>query len=143
MAGTGAVGPLTSDEAREASGGTASPIGLIWCFVGIGITVALASLLLPSDNARSFTYDALSLSAAAAALYGILRNEPHRRGVWQLFALALALFAAGDVAFDVAQRGFGLTDGYPYADILYLLAYPVLAVALVQLARLALRPRRP
>ena len=107
----------------------------IWSFLAVGITVALASLLLPSDNARSFTYDALSICAAGAAVYGILRNEPSRRGVWQLFALGLALFAAGDVAFDVALRGFGLPNGYPYADVLYLLAYPVLAIALIKLAR--------
>ena len=93
------------------------------------------SLALPSDNARSFIYDALSLCAAGGAVYGLLRNEPHRRGVWQLFALGLALFAAGDVAFDVALRGFGRPDGYPFADILYLLAYPVLAIALIRLAR--------
>ena len=99
----------------------------IWWFLGVGIGRALASLALPSDNARSFIFDALSLVAAGAAVYGMLRNEPRRRGVWQLFALALALFAAGDVAFDVALRGFGRADGYPYADILYLLAYPVLA----------------
>ena len=45
------------------------------------------------------------------------------------------LFAAGDVVFDVAQRGFGQADGYPYADIVYLVAYAILAVALFQLAR--------
>src|SRR4051812_41377373 len=134
MAGTGPVGPLTSAEAREASGHGLSN-HVIWCFVGVGMALALASLLLPSDNARSFAFDALSLCAAGGAVYGILRNAPSRRGVWQLFALALALFAAGDVAFDVALRGFGHSDGYPYADILYLLAYPVLAIALVKLAR--------
>ncbi len=107
----------------------------IWCFLAAGISVALASLALPSDNARSFVYDACSLTAAGAAVYGILRNDPRRRGVWQLFALGLALFAAGDVAFDVALRGFGRADGYPYADMLYLLAYPVLAIALIRLAR--------
>jgi len=55
--------------------------------------------------------------------------------VWQLFALALLLFAAGDVVFDVVQRGFGNPDGFPYSDVVYLAAYPVLAVALFQLAR--------
>src|SRR5689334_16127537 len=134
MAGLGPVGPLTTDAAHEATG-HALPRRAIWWFLAFGIAVALASLLLPSDNARSFTYDALSLCAAGAAVYGILRNEPHRRGVWQLFALALGLFAAGDVAFDVALRGFGRADGYPFADVLYLLAYPVLAVALTRLAR--------
>ena len=48
---------------------------------------------------------------------------------------SLLLFAAGDVVFDVAQRGFGQADGFPYSDVLYLLAYPVLAIALARLAR--------
>ena len=73
--------------------------------------------------------------AAGGAVYGIMRNEPERRGVWQLFAVALLLFAAGDVVYDVAQRGFGQPDGYPFSDLVYLPAYPLLAVALVQLAR--------
>ena len=93
------------------------------------------TLLLPTSGARSFVFDACALFAAAAAVYGILRNRPRRRGVWQLFALGLALFAAGDVVFDVAQRAFGRADGYPFADVLYLAAYPVLAIALVRLAR--------
>jgi diguanylate cyclase (GGDEF)-like protein/PAS domain S-box-containing protein len=134
MAGEGPVGPVMTDGAAETRG-----VGLsdraIWCFLAVGISLTLASLALPSDDARSFVYDALSLSAAGAAVYGILRNDPRRRGVWQLVALGLALFAAGDVAFDVALRGFGRADGYPYADILYLLAYPVIAIALVRLAR--------
>ena len=49
--------------------------------------------------------------------------------------MSLLLFAAGDVVFDVAQRGFGQADGFPYSDVLYLLAYPVLAIALARLAR--------
>ena len=77
----------------------------------------------PAAPARSCSTPA-RLFAAAAAVYGILRNQPRRRGVWQLFALGLALFAAGDVVFDVAQRAFGRADGYPYADILYLARVP-------------------
>jgi diguanylate cyclase (GGDEF)-like protein/PAS domain S-box-containing protein len=99
------------------------------------LAVALASLAQPFTDIRSFVFDVMSLSAAGAAVYGILRNEPRRRGAWQLFALGLVLFAAGDVVFDVALRGFGRADGYPFADFLYLLAYPVLGIALVRLAR--------
>ncbi len=108
---------------------------MAWCFVASGIAVSLLALLLPTANARSFAFDAVALIAAAGAVYGIARNEPGRRGVWQLVAVALLLFAAGDVVFDVAQRGFGQTDGFPYSDVLYLLAYPVLAIALARLAR--------
>jgi diguanylate cyclase (GGDEF)-like protein/PAS domain S-box-containing protein len=96
-------------------------------------------VFIPSENARSFVFDALGLVAAGGAVYGILRNQPHRRGVWQLFTLALVLFAAGDVIFDVVQRGFGRPDGYPYSDVVYLIAYPVMAVALYQLARTRFR----
>jgi len=106
-----------------------------WCFVAGGIAVSLLALLLPTASARSFVFDAIALIAASGAIYGIARNEPGRRGVWQLIAVSLLLFAAGDVVFDVAQRGFGQADGFPYSDVLYLLAYPVLAIALARLAR--------
>ena len=134
MTGTVAVGPATSDGAGEAHVSGLSDRA-IWGFVAAGILVSLVVSALPTDNARSFVFDACSLIAAGAAVYGILRNDPHRRGVWQLFALGLVLFAAGDVAFDMAIRVFGRADGYPYADVLYLLAYPILAFALVRLAQ--------
>ena len=140
MTSTIAVGPAASGGAGDKGGrprseraGLSDPV--IGCFVAAGILVSLGALLLPTSGARSFVFDACSLLAAAAALYGILRNEPRRRGVWQLVALALVLFAAGDVVFDVAERAFGRAGGYPFADILYLAAYPVLALALIHLAR--------
>ena len=134
MTGAVAGGPATSDGAGEARAqGLADRV--IWCFVAAGILVSVAAQALPTGNARSFVYDACALVAAGAAVYGILRNEPHRRGVWQLVAVSLVLFAAGDIAFEVATRVFGRADGFPFADLLYLLAYPILAIALVHLAR--------
>jgi diguanylate cyclase (GGDEF)-like protein/PAS domain S-box-containing protein len=108
-------------------------------FVAAGIALSLLTVLVPSEDTRSFLFDALGLIAASGAVYGIAHNRPDRRGAWQLFALALVLFAAGDVIFDVAQRGFGHADGYPYSDVAYLAAYPVLAIALYQLARTRFR----
>ncbi len=101
----------------------------------MGIGLALLSTLLPTPDARSFLFDTLGLVAAGGAVYGVMRNEPRQRGTWQLFALALVLFAAGDVVFDVARRGFGRPDGFPFADLVYLPAYPILAIALFRLAR--------
>ncbi len=140
MTDTVAVGPAAADGAGDQGGPTQSERTelsdrVIWCFVAAGVLVASLALLLPTSGARSFVFDACSLIAAAAAVYGILRNDPRRRGVWQLFAFGLVLFAAGDVVFDVAQRAFGRADGYPFADILYLAAYPVFAIALIHLAR--------
>ena len=135
-----AGGPATIDRAGAPGGpqvGARPDLQnrVAWCFVAGGIAVSLLALLLPTASARSFVFDAIALIAATGAIYGIARNEPGRRGVWQLVAVSLLLFAAGDVVFDVAQRGFGQADGFPYSDVLYLLAYPVLAIALARLAR--------
>jgi diguanylate cyclase (GGDEF)-like protein/PAS domain S-box-containing protein len=128
------VGPATTGGADEARVNQL-PDRVIWVFVALGIALSLATAVLPSDATRSFVDDAIAIVAAGGALYGILRNEPGRRGVWQLFIVALVLYAAGDVTFDVAVRWFGRPDGYPFADVLYIVAYVLLAVALVRLAR--------
>jgi diguanylate cyclase (GGDEF)-like protein/PAS domain S-box-containing protein len=144
MSSAEAAGTLPSPGAANTVNDTASPpAGLsnrgVAVFVGGGVALSLLTVLVPSEDARSCLFDALALIAAGGAVYGIVRNRPDRRGSWQLFALALMLFAAGDVIFDVAQRGFGQNDGYPYSDVAYLAAYPVLAVALYQLARTRFR----
>ena len=83
-------------------------------------------LLLPTDSARSFVFDILA--ADRGGRRGRTASSATSRGaagVWQLLRRRrCVLFAAGDVVFDLAQRGFGQPDGYPYADVLYLLAYP-------------------
>jgi hypothetical protein len=57
--------------------------------------------------------------------------------VWQLFALALALFAAGDDLRRRAARPRAPTA--IYSDVVYLIAYPIMAVKLYQLARTRFR----
>ena len=73
-----------------------------WCFVALGSLGAGLATLVSSDAGRSFAFDALGLIAAAGAVYGVLRNRPDRRVAWLLLAIGLVLFAAGDVAYDVA-----------------------------------------
>ncbi len=106
----------------------------LWCFLTAGIGLSLLAVL-ATPTARSFLFDTLGLVAAGGAVYGITRNEPGSRGAWRLVALAVLLFAAGDVVFDITQRGFGRPAGFPFADLVYLPAYPILAIALFQLAR--------
>ena len=57
---------------------------------------------------------------------------------WLLVALGLALLVAGDLVYDLATHPFGQSSGYPYADAVYLSAYPALAAGL---GRLAVRRR--
>ena len=140
MTGTLTMGPPGADgaEVRDVpapSGSKPLPERAIWCFVAAGAGLAVFALLVPTGGTQSLLFDLCSLIAAGAAVYGILRNGPDRRGIWQLFAIGLALWAAGDVVYDAVTRGFGQADGYPYADVLYLAAYPILAIALVRLAR--------
>ena len=68
-------------------------------------------------------------------MWGLARNRPAARGVWQLLAGGIVLFVAGDILYDVMVRGFGTADGYPWSDILYLAAYPLFTVALWKLAK--------
>ena len=106
---------------------------------------ALASALVlldSSDEVRSFAFDALALIAACGGVYGIVRNRPTERLGWILFAVGLGLFAAGDIAYDLATRVAG-GSGFPWADLLYLPAYPFIVCGLYRLARHTSAATRP
>src|SRR5262249_48654525 len=113
----------------------ALPYRLTWWFVAVGIALSFVTLLDRTESTRSFVFDVLALVAAAGAVYGILRNRPDQRVSWLYLAFGLVLLAAGDIVYDVVTRGMGADSGYPWADVLYLAAYPFLAYALYQLAR--------
>src|SRR5215510_7933995 len=118
----------------EADGYGAMPAAVSWCFVAVAFGATAAAMLLTSNSARSFAFDAIALVAGGAALIGIEHNRPARIWPWRFIAIGIMLSAAGDVVYDIALRGFGAPSGYPYADLLYLPAYPFLAIALWQLA---------
>jgi diguanylate cyclase (GGDEF)-like protein/PAS domain S-box-containing protein len=107
----------------------------IWCFLAVGVAGSALCVLIRDAEVRSFLWNVLALIAAAAAIWGLARNRPAARGVWQLLAAGVVLFVAGDIVYDIAVRSFGASDGYPWSDILYLAAYPVFAVALWKLAK--------
>jgi diguanylate cyclase (GGDEF)-like protein/PAS domain S-box-containing protein len=102
--------------------------------LAVGVVVALLNLVDPSRVARSLIFDGLGLISVAAASYGVLRNRPARTDGWWLLIASLALFVAGDIVFDTMVVGFGRESGYPWADVLYLAAYPFLAVGLYRLS---------
>jgi diguanylate cyclase (GGDEF)-like protein/PAS domain S-box-containing protein len=128
---------------RAASGAEPTPVRSeqrawtvgIWCFLAFGAVGSALVVLVPDAEVRSLLWDVLALTAAAGAVVGLLHNRPDPRNLWRLVAGGIALFAAGDVVFDLCVRSFGMTDGYPWSDILYLAAYPLFALALWQLTR--------
>jgi diguanylate cyclase len=78
-------------------------------------------------------FDLFGLAAAGAVLAGVRVHRPARAAMWYSFAAGMALFALGDVVFDV-YRWVLHEAPYPSpADAFYLAAYPMLIGGLVLL----------
>jgi signal transduction histidine kinase len=81
-------------------------------------------------------FNVIGLSAVGAILVGARRNARARRLPWYLFALAQALFVAGDVLAYNYARFFGKTLPFPsIADAFYLAVYLPLIAGLLLLIR--------
>jgi signal transduction histidine kinase len=74
-------------------------------------------------------YEVFGGGCVAAILWGVRRWRPHPRLPWLVFALATALFVAGDIAFDISPNASLPAT----ADYLYLVAYPLYAALPVML----------
>jgi hypothetical protein len=73
----------------------------------------------------------IGLSGVIAIVAGVIINRPSRKAPWLLLALAQASFAAGQVSFLVAQV-IGTKLPFPsFADVLYLLTFPLYAAGLL------------
>jgi diguanylate cyclase (GGDEF)-like protein/PAS domain S-box-containing protein len=103
---------------------------LVACAAAAGAYVAVGD-----DAFRRIVFNLFGVSAVVAILLGARRHAHGRRAAWLAFAAGNALFALGDVAFDLyAWRGES-TPVPSVADGLYLAGYPVLAVGLAMLVR--------
>jgi len=80
---------------------------------------------------RVETWGLIGLSGVTAIVAGVIINRPSRKAPWLLLALAQASFAAGQVSFLLAQE-IGTKLPFPsFADLLYLLTYPLYAAGLL------------
>jgi diguanylate cyclase (GGDEF)-like protein len=86
------------------------------------------------SQAQIVLWDAVGISAVAAALYGAWRHRPDRRLPWILMAAGQALFVAGDLLWDWYEAA-GENPFPSFADVLYLAGYPFLALGLLLLIR--------
>jgi diguanylate cyclase (GGDEF)-like protein/PAS domain S-box-containing protein len=73
----------------------------------------------------------ISLSGIAAIVAGMVLNRPARKAPWLLLAAALCSFAAGQLSFLIAARLRAVLPFPSFADLLYLLEYPLYAAALL------------
>ena len=80
---------------------------------------------------RVAAWGLIGLSGVAAIVAGVILNRPSRKAPWLLLAAAQASFAAGQVSFLIAQL-IGTQLPFPsFADVLYLLTYPLYAAGLL------------
>ncbi|RLV47990.1 EAL domain-containing protein [Nocardioides mangrovicus] len=104
--------------------------------LGAGLAICVAYLLVPGTAPLS---EVLWLLAGVLAVAGTtaasFRVEPQLRRPWRLMVVGLALWVLGDTVYGLptlihAGAGIGFL-----ADYLYVLGYPVLAAAMLGLAR--------
>ncbi len=78
---------------------------------------------------RLETWGLISISGVIAIVAGVVLNRPARKTPWLVLAAAQASFAAGQLSFLIAAKR-GVVLPFPsFADALYLLTYPLYAVA--------------
>ncbi|MEW1956583.1 bifunctional diguanylate cyclase/phosphodiesterase [Kineococcus sp. NPDC059986] len=104
-------------------------------FLLLGGTLVAWCLTLPVGVLRAVVYEVLPLASAAALVVGALVHRPPRRLPWLLLAAGQLCSATGDAVFSWLQT-WQHVEPYPsVADVCYLAAYPLQAVALVLLTR--------
>src|SRR4051812_39069194 len=124
------LAPASSGAGHSDAPRAALPGWLLPCFLGGGVLIAFVNLASPSHVARSVVFNALGVLAFGAAVIGVRRNRPVKRTAWWLIVGSLGLFVLGDIVYDTFVVGLGHQTGYPYADVLYLVAYPCFAAGL-------------
>src|SRR6202050_4758362 len=99
---------------------------------GYGVWMALLTALYYAlPGLRAVTWGLIGLSGVVAIVMGVIINRPSRKLPWLLLAAALTSFTAGQVSFLVAQL-VGAQLPFPsFADVLYLLTYPLYASGLL------------
>jgi diguanylate cyclase (GGDEF)-like protein/PAS domain S-box-containing protein len=91
----------------------------------------LVALYYSFPGLRAETWGLIGLSGVSGIVAGVAINRPSRKLPWLLLAGALACFTAGQVSFLVAQL-IGTQLPFPsFADVLYLLTYPLYTVGLL------------
>ena len=108
----------------------------VWFYVVVGLVASGLHWRIDDEVARAVAWDLIGVVAVTAAWVGLARNRPTFATPWRLLAVGLTLLVAGDLTWDVSVYVFGHgADSVPASDIVYLSAYPFIALGLVALAR--------
>ncbi|GID92505.1 putative bifunctional diguanylate cyclase/phosphodiesterase [Amorphoplanes digitatis] len=106
----------------------------IWLVAGSALTVGYF-LLSPDDLASNLLYNLVGLLSGLAILLGVRLHRPERPAMWYWFAAGQITWVVGDLVWEyyVFARH---EEPYPsFADVFYLVAYPMLVIGLLLLVR--------
>ncbi|WP_436527057.1 diguanylate cyclase domain-containing protein [Actinoplanes sp. HUAS TT8] len=94
------------------------------------------SVFWPGTDAAHLAYLVGFTVVVASAWYGLRSITGPSRGAYRLIAVALTVWLAGDVLYDVLNRVAGPLGDVSPSDVLWLSGYPLLMAAMVKLVRL-------
>src|SRR6266508_2537828 len=110
-------------------------------YVVVGSTASLIYLAIPSNVPlpalvpRLLLYLAVSASAVVALVVGVRRHRPSNPTPWYLLIAGQAIYLVADLTFSTLHDLLHSTAFPSPADLLYLGHYPLVIVAVLQLAR--------
>lgn len=108
-------------------------------FMLTGVLASCVLPLLPGPAAHDVLYTLVSLAAVGGVCWGIRVHRPRPAAPWWWMAAGFSCWVVGDTVYSVQGDLFGVVSFPTGADAVYLLAYPVLVVAI----SLLIRSRRP
>jgi hypothetical protein len=106
-------------------------------YYGLWVT-ALGAGAFALPSLHLYFWAAVGVSSVAAIAVGVVRFRPRRRAPWWFLAGGIAVFAAGDLVFNI-----GATDGPgpPLADVLYMSVFPLIVAGYYGFTRASLTIR--
>src|SRR6266545_3806049 len=94
-----------------------------------------SSIPLPALVPRLLLYQGVSASAVVALVVGVRRHRPSNPTPWYLLIAGQAIYLVADLTFSTLHDLLHSTAFPSPADLLYLGHYPLVVVAVLQLAR--------
>lgn len=107
-----------------------------WRWYGVlGTLACLVYFLVPSDPWAHTIFVLVGASAVAAIVVGTRIHRPHNSAAWWTIAAGTALWVVGDAIFEWIHLTRGEVPSPSFADVVYLVGYPIYGFGLFALVR--------
>jgi diguanylate cyclase (GGDEF)-like protein len=109
----------------------------------VGLLAVGVDILLPVGLGRDLVCSLIAASGAAALCASVRRNRPDHPSAWYVLASGMAFWAVGMGLYSWDKHANLIAVFPSLADAAFLIAYPLIAGALLMFARSRGRERRP